>query len=116
MSWDHEVDLLIVGSGAGAMVTAIVAHDLGVSALLVEKTAEYGGNSAMSGGAMWVPCNVKMREAGAHTVAQDEASCVVFGMPKEAIALGGATDVIALNDIAGHLVQQMHLAGRAQRV
>lgn len=59
---------------------------------------------------------LKMREAGAHTVAQDEASCVVFGMPKEAIALGGATDVIALNDIAGHLVQQMHLAGRAQRV
>lgn len=59
---------------------------------------------------------LKMREAGAHTVAQDEASCVVFGMPKEAIALGGATEVIALNDIAGHLVQQMHLAGRAQRV
>lgn len=59
---------------------------------------------------------LQMREAGAHTVAQDEASCVVFGMPKEAIALGGATDVIALNDIAGHLVQQMHLAGRAQRV
>jgi len=59
---------------------------------------------------------LKMRQAGAHTVAQDEASCVVFGMPKEAIALGGATDVIALNDIAGHLVQQMHLAGRAQRV
>ncbi|MEC8918181.1 MAG: chemotaxis-specific protein-glutamate methyltransferase CheB, partial [Pseudomonadota bacterium] len=59
---------------------------------------------------------LKMREAGAHTVAQGEASCVVFGMPKEAIALGGATDVIALNDIAGHLVQQMHLAGRAQRV
>ncbi|WP_110641643.1 chemotaxis response regulator protein-glutamate methylesterase [Salinicola sp. CPA57] len=59
---------------------------------------------------------LKMRQAGAHTVAQDEASCVVFGMPKEAIALGGATDVIALNDIAGHLVQQMHLSGRAQRV
>lgn len=59
---------------------------------------------------------LQIREAGAHTVAQDEASCVVFGMPKEAIALGGATEVIALNDIAGHLVQQMHLAGRAQRV
>ncbi|MGM8931086.1 protein-glutamate methylesterase/protein-glutamine glutaminase [Salinicola halophyticus] len=59
---------------------------------------------------------LKMREAGAHTVAQDEASCVVFGMPKEAIALGGATEIIALTDIAGHLVQQMHLAGRAQRV
>ncbi len=59
---------------------------------------------------------LKMREAGAHTVAQDEASCVVFGMPKEAIALGGATETIGLQDIAGHLVQQMHIAGRAQRV
>ncbi|NRB56598.1 MAG: chemotaxis response regulator protein-glutamate methylesterase [Salinicola sp.] len=59
---------------------------------------------------------LKMREAGAHTVAQDEASCVVFGMPKEAIALGGATETIGLPDIAGHLVQQMHVAGRAQRV
>ncbi|GHB10205.1 protein-glutamate methylesterase/protein-glutamine glutaminase [Salinicola rhizosphaerae] len=59
---------------------------------------------------------VKMREAGAHTVAQDEASCVVFGMPKEAIALGGADEVIALPDIARHLVQQMQSSGRAQRV
>lgn len=59
---------------------------------------------------------LKMREAGAHTVAQDEASCVVFGMPKEAIALGGAIETIGLPDIAAHLVQQMHVAGRAQRV
>lgn len=57
-----------------------------------------------------------MRRAGAHTVAQNEASCVVFGMPREAIALGGADTVVALTDIAGHLVKQMHLAGRAQRV
>ena len=59
---------------------------------------------------------ITLETAKCFTVAQDEASCVVFGMPKEAIALGGATEVIALNDIAGHLVQQMHLAGRAQRV
>ena len=46
------------------MVAAIVAHDYGASCLVVEKTEQYGGNSAMSGGAMWVPCNDKMREAG----------------------------------------------------
>jgi two-component system chemotaxis response regulator CheB len=43
---------------------------------------------------------LEMREAGAHTVAQDEASCVVFGMPKEAIAAGAACEVLPLQRIA----------------
>ena len=38
-----------------------------------------------------------MREQGAHTVAQDEASCVVFGMPKEAIRLGAAQTIEPLD-------------------
>lgn len=42
----------------------------------------------------------EMKEAGAHTIAQDEASCVVFGMPKEAIALGGAVQTLPLEQIA----------------
>jgi two-component system chemotaxis response regulator CheB len=40
-----------------------------------------------------------MRQAGARTIAQDEASCVVFGMPKEAIAMGGAEEVLPLTKI-----------------
>ena len=40
-----------------------------------------------------------MKQAGAFTIAQDEASCVVFGMPKEAIKLGGAEKILALSDI-----------------
>ncbi|NOS78056.1 MAG: chemotaxis response regulator protein-glutamate methylesterase [Nitrospira sp.] len=42
-----------------------------------------------------------MKLAGAHTIAQDEASCVVFGMPKEAIKLGGVDKILPLGDIAG---------------
>jgi chemotaxis response regulator CheB len=42
----------------------------------------------------------KMRSAGAHTIAQDEASSVVFGMPKMAIDLGAACRVLPLNSIA----------------
>lgn len=41
-----------------------------------------------------------MREQGAFTIAQDEASCVVFGMPKEAIRLGGACKVASLSHVA----------------
>ena len=42
---------------------------------------------------------LEMKKAGAYTVAQDEASCVVFGMPKEAIRLGGAENIVSLSDI-----------------
>lgn len=42
-----------------------------------------------------------MKQAGAHTIAQDEASCVVFGMPKEAIKLGGVDKILPLADIPG---------------
>jgi len=41
-----------------------------------------------------------MKQAGAFTIAQDEASCVVFGMPKEAIKLGGVDKILPLGDIA----------------
>lgn len=43
---------------------------------------------------------LKMHEAGAYTIAQDEASCVVFGMPREAIAAGGVDRVLPLGSIA----------------
>lgn len=62
--WDHEVDVLIVGSGAGAMTTAICAHDRGLSTLLIEKSSVYGGSSAMSGGSLWIPNNHLMEAAG----------------------------------------------------
>lgn len=54
---------------------------------------------------------LRMREAGATTIAQDEASCVVFGMPKVAIELGGATQVLPLDRIANAALG--HLSARA---
>jgi two-component system chemotaxis response regulator CheB len=48
---------------------------------------------------------LEMRQAGAATIAQDEASCVVFGMPKEAIALGGAERVLHLDHLAREIVR-----------
>lgn len=49
------VDVVVVGSGAGAMTAAIKAHDEGLSVLVIEKSNAYGGTSAMSGGGIWIP-------------------------------------------------------------
>ncbi|MCE8034493.1 MAG: chemotaxis response regulator protein-glutamate methylesterase [Halomonas sp.] len=59
---------------------------------------------------------LEMRQAGSSTLAQDEASCVVFGMPREAIALGGAVEVASLDDIPERLMALVAASGRAQRV
>jgi two-component system chemotaxis response regulator CheB len=50
-----------------------------------------------------------MKQAGARTVAQDEATCVVFGMPKEAIALGGATEIVPLPLIPARVARMLNL-------
>ena len=47
----------------------------------------------------------EMHDAGARTVAQDEQSCVVYGMPKEAVKAGGVDDIVSLNNIDDHLVR-----------
>jgi two-component system chemotaxis response regulator CheB len=48
-----------------------------------------------------------MRAAGAATLAQDEASCVVFGMPKEAIKLGAADEVVPLSGMTDSILQAL---------
>jgi two-component system chemotaxis response regulator CheB len=52
---------------------------------------------------------MEMRTAGAHTLAQDEESCVVFGMPKEAIKRGGVERVVPLTAIGREILGQMRL-------
>ena len=43
---------------------------------------------------------LEMKNAGAYNISQDEATCVVFGMPKEAIAVGGVDEIVPLQDVA----------------
>jgi two-component system chemotaxis response regulator CheB len=47
---------------------------------------------------------LEMKQAGAMTIAQDEATCIVFGMPKEAIKLNGVDKVMPLSAIPGSLL------------
>lgn len=63
MAFDKTVDLLVVGSGAGALVAAVRAAQHGAEVLVVEKGALWGGTSATSGGGIWIP--------GSHIAARD---------------------------------------------
>lgn len=59
----------------------------------------------------------ELHEAGAYTIAQDEQSCIVFGMPKEAIASGGVDEIVPLHDIAHRLLEQLNKHGsKANRI
>lgn len=60
----NEFDVVVVGSGAGALLAAIRAADQGLKPLVVEKTALLGGTSAISGGGIWIPDNHDMPKAG----------------------------------------------------
>ena len=62
--WDHEVDLLVVGSGGGGMTAALAAHECGLSTVVVEKGKRYGGSTGISGGGIWIPNNPTLRRRG----------------------------------------------------
>ncbi|EGD05280.1 putative FAD-binding component for oxidoreductase, partial [Burkholderia sp. TJI49] len=61
----YVFDVVVVGSGAGALLAACRAADRGLSVVVIEKTGLYGGTSAISGGGIWVPCNHHIAELGA---------------------------------------------------
>jgi 3-oxosteroid 1-dehydrogenase len=116
VGWDHTVDVLVVGSGAGAMVAALVAHDRGGSPMLIEKSPQYGGSSAMSGGGLWIPSNHLMAGVGipdtreealeymrattAGLVPEDRLQAYVDEAPRMARFLGEKTrvDLVALSE------------------
>jgi len=55
--WDHECDVLVVGSGLAGMTAALTAQHNGLDVLIAEKMEKYGGSSALSGGGVWIPNN-----------------------------------------------------------
>jgi two-component system chemotaxis response regulator CheB len=78
--------------------------------VLFRSTAKYAGSNAigviMTGmGDDGAKGLLEMKEVGAKTVAQDEKSCVVFGMPKEAIKLGAADKILSLENIAAFVIK-----------
>jgi len=64
VQWDHETDILVVGSGVGAATAAITAHGNGDKVLVLEKAPITGGTSAKSAGVLWIPDNFTLRAKG----------------------------------------------------
>lgn len=61
---EHHCDVLVVGSGAGGLSTAVNAAHRRLDVLVVEKEPVFGGTTARSGGWMWIPCNAPAKRAG----------------------------------------------------
>lgn len=101
--------MLLRRSGANYYVQVkegpLVHHQRPSADVLFKSVADYAGPNSvgviLTGmGADGANGLLKMKHAGARTVAQDEQSCVVFGMPKEAIKLGAVDKVVSLKGIA----------------
>ncbi|MBO2453173.1 FAD-dependent oxidoreductase [Actinomadura barringtoniae] len=64
--YDHTVDVLVIGSGAGGFTAALTANARGLSTLVVEKAGHFGGSSALSGGGIWAPGAPPQAREGVH--------------------------------------------------
>jgi len=64
VNWDHEVDIVVVGSGIGAASAAYAASKKDNKVLIVEKDKVFGGTTARSAGVIWIPNNFIIRDRG----------------------------------------------------
>lgn len=118
--------LLLKRSGANYIISldqgpAVNRHRPSID-VLFRSAANYAGVNAigiiLTGmGKDGVQGLLEMKHSGSHTIAQDEASCVIFGMPKEAIEAGGVCEVLALQDIVHHVIESFSVhRGKNHRI
>ena len=118
--------LLLKRSGANYMTelsqSAPVNHHRPSVEVLFRSVAQYAGKNAIGimltgmgkDGAVGM---LEMRQAGAYNLAQDEASCVVFGMPREAIAVGAVDEIVPIQEMTQRVLSKlMQSGGMSNRV
>ena len=108
--------LLLKRSGANYVTElnrgGLVCHHRPSVNVLFRSAASYAGNNAI--GVMLTGMGkdgaagmLEMRQAGAYNLAQDESSCVVYGMPKEAVAVGAVNEIVPLHEMAKRVLSKV---------
>lgn len=135
MKFDHETDVLVVGSGAAAFSAAITAKKHGADVIMLEKAPLIGGTTLRSGGGYWIPNNRFQREKGIADVKEDALRYMArysypqlynpeaprLGLPENAFALidtyyDRASEMVEfLEDCeAVHSIQEINWTGKPQ--
>src|SRR4051812_42286943 len=78
MNWDQDFDIVIVGSGIAGVSAALAAHEMGVRAVLLEKSDLLGGGTTYSYGLIWAPRSHLARAAGVSDSRDDVVSYMRF--------------------------------------
>ena len=73
----HRCDVLVVGSGAGGFSAAITAAHHGLDVVVSEKSATFGGTTALSAGVIWIPCS---SQAQKQCVEDSKASALTLSL------------------------------------
>src|SRR6202521_1502642 len=63
INWDREVDVVVIGAGAGGLPAAIAAREKGASVLIVEQNFDVGGRAMMSYGGLYIGGGNRMQKA-----------------------------------------------------
>lgn len=79
-------DVIVVGSGAGAFMSALAAAKQGASVLMLEKGSQWGGTSSKSGGGVWVPNNRNIAQAGVTDSAEDAFTYMRAVIPEHEVS------------------------------
>ncbi|MGE8318659.1 MAG: FAD-dependent oxidoreductase [Comamonas sp.] len=104
---EQGYDLIVVGSGAGALLGAIRAQEQGLRTLLVEKAGLFGGTSAISGGGIWIPLNYDQQRVG---VADDLEAAFCY-MRRCVRGMASDDRVLAYVETASKMAEYLHRIG-----
>ena len=106
-----EYDVVVVGSGAGGMVAAIRAHDLGLRTVVIEKSGYYGGTTATSGGSSWIPMNPATVDDSADKVVEYITGITGGDSPSEALRVFAETAIEMTRYLASVGVKNFGVTG-----
>ena len=101
MTTELKCDVLVIGSGAGGLSTAVTARKQGLDVIVIEKEACFGGTTAFSGGVLWIPGNPHAKSGGV----QDSREAVLRYMQSETGAFFDAQAVDAFLDNGPRMIE-----------